>query len=136
MRALHALASCREDAAFPGWLFAIARNMLTDSYRAGRFRPDALDETVEFEDPTQTPEELIVQRDETRILAEARERCLSANERELFDLLLTDMNDKQIAQALGRSHGAIRTAHHRLMSKLRECLERLGSLGSMHGAHI
>jgi DNA-directed RNA polymerase specialized sigma24 family protein len=70
------------------------------------------------------------------VLHEARERCLSEGERELFDLLLTEMNDKQIAQALGRSHGAVRTAHYRLMSKLRECLEMLGALGVMYRARV
>jgi DNA-directed RNA polymerase specialized sigma24 family protein len=44
------------------------------------------------------------------------------------------MNDKQIAQALGRTHGAIRTAHYRLMSKLRECLEMLAAVGGKHRA--
>ena len=129
VRALRSLSSCREDAAFPGWLFAIARNSITDAYRAGRTRPEALDDTYEVEDPTFTPEEAVLQRDDARVLAEARERCLSPTERELFDLLLTDMNDKQIAQALGRGHGAIRTAHRRLMSKLRDCLERLAVFG-------
>jgi DNA-directed RNA polymerase specialized sigma24 family protein len=32
------------------------------------------------------------------------------------------MNDKQIAAALGRTHGAVRTAHSRLLAKLRDCL--------------
>jgi len=136
MRALHSLSSCREDAAFPGWLFAIARNSITDAYRAGQTRPEALDDTYEVEDPTLTPEETLLQRDDVRVLAEARERCLSPTERELFDLLLTDMNDRQIAQALGRGHGAIRTAHHRLMSKLRECLETLVALGGKHIARV
>jgi len=54
--------------------------------------------------------------------AAMRERCLTERERELFDLLLTDLNDKEIATVLGRRHGAIRTAHWRLLAKLRECL--------------
>jgi RNA polymerase sigma-70 factor, ECF subfamily len=136
VRALHSLASCREDAAFPGWLFAIARNSITDAYRAGRYRPEALDETYEHEDPSLTPEETVLQRDDARVLAEARAQCLSTSERDLFDLLLTDMNDKQIAQALGRTHGAVRTAHYRLMGKLRECLERLGALGGVQRAYV
>lgn len=136
VRALQSLDSCRDDAAFPGWLFAIARNMVTDAYRTNRFRPEAWDETFEAEDPALTPEEAAVQRDDARILQEARERCLSIGERELFDLLLTEMNDKQIAQVLGRTHGAIRTAHYRLMVKLRECLEMLAALGVMHSARV
>jgi DNA-directed RNA polymerase specialized sigma24 family protein len=69
-------------------------------------------------------------------LRDARERCLSSGERELFDMLLTDMNDKQIAEALGRTHGAVRTAHYRLMAKLRECLEKLMGPGGVRGAHV
>jgi RNA polymerase sigma-70 factor (ECF subfamily) len=134
MRALQALPSCQEDAAFPGWLFAIARNSVTDHHRAARFPPQALEETFEREDPALTPEEIALQRDDARVLTEARERCLSSGERELFDLVLTGMNDKQIAHALGRGHGAVRVAHHRLMRKLRECLQRLNLFGEVRGA--
>ena len=103
--------------------------------RAGPgLRPSTI--PYEVEDHTLTPEETLLQRDDARVLAEAREHCLSPTERELFDLLLTDMNDKQIAQALGRGHGAIRTAHHRLMSKLRDCLETLFALGGKHIARV
>jgi RNA polymerase sigma-70 factor (ECF subfamily) len=136
LRAVQSLASCKEDAAFPGWLFAIARNSVTDHFRAARFRPESLQESYEHEDPDLTPEEVALQRDDARVLAVARERCLSQGERELFDLLLTDLNDKQIAQALGRSHGAVRVAHHRLMTKLRECLQRLNLWGAIGGATI
>jgi len=135
-RAMQSLHSCRDDAAFPGWLFAVARNVVTDAYRSHKFRPEQWDEALDPEDPSATPEEVAVQRDDARALAEARERCLSAPERDLFDLLLTDMNDKQIAQALGRSHGAVRTAHWRLLAKLRECLEALGMLGGKRRANV
>ncbi len=105
-------------------------------YRSHKFRSEPWDEALDPEDPTATPEEVAVQRDDARALAEARERCLSAPERDLFDLLLTDMNDKQIAQALGRSHGAVRTAHWRLLIKLRECLEALGVFGGKRRANV
>jgi DNA-directed RNA polymerase specialized sigma24 family protein len=39
---LHSIASCLDDAGFAGWLFAIARNIVTDHYRANRFRPEVL----------------------------------------------------------------------------------------------
>lgn len=134
VRALQSLASCQEEAAFPGWLFAIARNAVTDHYRATRFRPTSLEESFEREDDAPTPEEMAVQRDDARILREARERCLSTTDRELFDLVLTGMNDKQIGEVLGRSHGATRVAHHRLMNKLRECLQRLNLFGEVRRA--
>src|SRR5581483_2898712 len=126
LRALRGLASCHDDAAFPAWLFAIARNCVIDHYRGARFRAETLPEAFEPEDPSLTPEEIILRRDDARMLRMARERCLSGSERELFDLLLTDLNDKQIAEVLGRSHGAVRVAHHRLMRKLRDCLRQSG----------
>jgi RNA polymerase sigma-70 factor (ECF subfamily) len=135
-RAMQSLHSCRDDAAFPGWLFAIARNVVTDAYRSHKFRSEPWEDALDPEDPDASPEEVAVQRDDARTLAEAREHCLSAPERELFDLLLTDMNDKQIAQALGRTHGAVRTAHWRLLAKLRECLESLGVFGGKHRANV
>jgi RNA polymerase sigma-70 factor (ECF subfamily) len=135
-RAMQSLSTCRDDAAFPGWLFAIARNVVTDTYRSHRFRPESWDDALDPEDPGASPEEVAVQRDDARTLAVARERCLSAPERDLFDLLLTDMNDKQIAQALGRTHGAVRTAHWRLLAKLRECLEKLGVFGGERRADV
>jgi RNA polymerase sigma-70 factor (ECF subfamily) len=136
VRALQSLETCRDEAAFPGWLFAIARNVVTDRYRASRLRPEALDVNFDSEDSAPLPEEVAIQRDDARALREARERCLSDGERDLFDLLLTDMNDKQIAMVLGRSHGAVRTAHWRLLSKLRECLERLGLAEGKNRASI
>jgi RNA polymerase sigma-70 factor (ECF subfamily) len=135
-RAMQSLPTCRDDAAFPGWLFAIARNVVTDTYRSHRSRSEPWDDALDPEDPGASPEEVAVQRDDARTLAVARERCLSAPERELFDLLLTDMNDKQIAQALGRTHGAVRTAHWRLLAKLRECLEKLGVFGGERRANV
>jgi RNA polymerase sigma-70 factor (ECF subfamily) len=135
-RAMQSLPTCRDDAAFPGWLYAIARNVVTDTYRSHRSRSEPWDDALDPEDPGASPEEVAMQRDDARTLAVARERCLSAPERELFDLLLTDMNDKQIAQALGRTHGAVRTAHWRLLAKLRECLEKLGVFGGERRANV
>jgi RNA polymerase sigma-70 factor, ECF subfamily len=125
VRALAALPTCRENAAFVGWLFAIARSVVIDALRARRYVADPLAEDVEWADAALGPEEVVMQHDARRTLLAARERCLSDRDRELFDLLLTELNDKQIAAALGRSHGAVRTSHSRLLDKLRACLDRL-----------
>jgi DNA-directed RNA polymerase specialized sigma24 family protein len=55
-------------------------------------------------------------------LRQARAQCLTDQERELFDLLLADLNDKEISIALGKRHGAVRMAHWRLLQRLRICL--------------
>jgi RNA polymerase sigma-70 factor (ECF subfamily) len=128
VRALAALPTCRENAAFVGWLFAIARGVVNDQLRARRRQTDPIPDDARWADAGPGPEEVVMQGEATRFLLAAREKCLTDRERELFDLLLTEMNDKQIAQTLGRSHGAVRTAHWRLLSKLRECLGPLTRL--------
>ena len=122
VRVLTALPSCHENAAFVGWLFVIARNVITDQLRTRRHQTDSIPDDALWADTGPGPEEVAMQGEARRFLLAAREKCLSTGERDLFDLLLTELNDKQIATALGRSHGAVRTAHWRLLSKLRECL--------------
>jgi len=122
LRAVGSLANCRDEGAFAGWLFAIARNAILDVQR-GRWRAlDPIETAEECEDPSPTPEELALQRERRETLAEARKYCLNDQERELFDLLLSDLSDKEIAIALGKRHGAVRTAHWRLLNRLRACL--------------
>jgi RNA polymerase sigma-70 factor (ECF subfamily) len=134
VRALIALPSCREHAAFVGWLFTIARNVVTDHLRARRYPSDPIPDEPLWADPAPGPEEVLLQGETTRFLLAARERCLSARDRELFDLLLTELNDKEIAQTLGRTHGAVRVAHVRLLHKLRNCLRPLSrqTTGPLH----
>lgn len=120
-RALASLATCRDNAAFPGWLFAIARNVIHDGHRRRRETMPP-QEYRDMLDDAPSPEDIAIQREDAAVLLAAREQCLSLRDRELFDLLLTGLNDKEIGAALGRSHGAVRTAHYRLLLKLRDCL--------------
>jgi RNA polymerase sigma-70 factor (ECF subfamily) len=135
VRALAVLPQCRENAAFVGWLFTIARSVVADHLRARRHQTDPIEADAQWDDSRPGPEETVMEGEATRFLLAAREKCLTERERELFDLLLTEMNDKQIATALGRSHGAVRTAHWRLLNKLRDCLGPLFGLQSTGPAH-
>jgi RNA polymerase sigma-70 factor (ECF subfamily) len=122
VRALAALPTCRQNAAFVGWLFTIARRVVADQLHTRGRRTDRIPDDAGWPATEPGPEEVAICGEATRFLLAAREKCLSPREKELFDLLLTEMNDKQIATVLGRSHGAVRTAHSRLLAKLRECL--------------
>jgi RNA polymerase sigma-70 factor (ECF subfamily) len=122
LRAYGSLKSCRDGDRFAGWLFAIARNVVNDTWRAHQhvvFVPDGWGNLADHAD---SPEERAVQADARSALRSARNRCLSAAERDILDLRLQDLNDRQIAQALGRSHGAVRVMQHRMLKKLRHCL--------------
>lgn len=124
-RALRGLPGYRQDAAFAPWLFAIARNVVTDIHRARSRVTVPLDSAIDVADSAPLPEEEALRALQRGELEAARDRCLSGRERELFDLLLTDMTQSEIARTLGRRQGAIRTAHWRLIGKLRACLTDL-----------
>lgn len=123
LKAVAALPQCREGDRFAGWLFGIARNVITDSYRAKRIVYQPLDSAPDVEDPGLSPERLAEQAESARELAALRDDCLNDTERELLDLRLNGLNDKQIAEAIGRTHGAVRTAQYRMVQKLRDCIE-------------
>lgn len=122
LRAYGSLKGCRDGDRFAGWLFAIARNVVNDSWRARQHLVLVTAGWDELPDGSDSPEELAVQADARSTLRAARQRCLSAAERDILDLRLQDLNDRQIAQALGRSHGAVRVMQHRMLKKLRHCL--------------
>jgi RNA polymerase sigma-70 factor (ECF subfamily) len=123
LRAYGSLKSCRDGDRFAGWLFAIARNVVNDSWRARQHVVIVADEWGNLPDGAESPEERAVRTDPRSDLRSARERCLSPAERDVLDLRLQELNDRQIATALGRSHGSVRVMQHRMLKKLRHCLE-------------
>ena len=120
-RAFRGISGCRDGAVFAGWLFGIARFVIADVHRARRHQSTSLEGVPDPEDPAPPLMERMLHAEQRDQLMAARDHCLSSSERELFDLLLADLTDKEIAAALGRRHGAIRTAHWRLVNKLRNC---------------
>ena len=61
LKAVASLPQCRDGNRFAGWLFAIARSVVTDSYRTRRYTTQPLDTAPEFEDPGLSPERLAEQ---------------------------------------------------------------------------
>src|SRR5262245_39200039 len=61
LRAVGSLTKCRDEEAFAGWLFAIARNAILDVQRGRRRVLDPIESAEEHEDPSPTPEELALQ---------------------------------------------------------------------------
>jgi RNA polymerase sigma-70 factor (ECF subfamily) len=122
LRALSALHQCRDEEHFAGWLFAIARNVVIDTYRSPRQVLVEFDAILEIEDRAESPESLVMRSEEIHALREARDRCLSGVERELLDLRLQDLTSQEIAVAMKRSQTAIRNVQYRMIKKLRDCL--------------
>lgn len=109
-RAMEKLPTLREDAAFPGWLLAITRNLASSAGRrrrrftllpAGLFAPRR---------PTA----------EARQALEAIQRLPEAYRELLVMRLVEGMTGPEIAQRLDRTPGSVRVSLHRGMKLLRE----------------
>lgn len=121
IKALANLPLHRADRSFRSWLFAIAHNVVVDTYRTNRTaRP--LGVIPEIVDLAPTPEEralIATAVQEVRgVLAE-----LPAGQREIIELRLVGLTGTEIAEILGRSPGAIKISQLRAYASLRLLLD-------------
>jgi RNA polymerase sigma-70 factor (ECF subfamily) len=117
VKALAALPAYRSSS-FRGWLYAIARNVVTDQYRARPVVPlgDApapAGDDVEAEIARRTSEL------DVRQLLER----LTPEQREVVELRLSGLKGPEIAEALGRTPGAVRALQFRAFQHLRQLLD-------------
>lgn len=117
----------RPTAAFPTWLFTIARNLLIDRFRQARRHTDVTDPEALATVPA--PDASPLERVEARELAERLEaavRQLPPSQREVLLLSrFAGLDHSEVAQVTGASPEAVRVALHRALRGLRA---RLGPL--------
>jgi RNA polymerase sigma-70 factor, ECF subfamily len=105
---------------FRSWLFAIAHHVITDDLRARRVVAE-LDAAVELTDRGATPEEVAMAADATsavvRLLAH-----LSPGQRRVVELRLAGLTGREVAEVLGCSLGAVKSAQVRAYTRLRDLL--------------
>ena len=127
-RAMANLARFEARSSFRAWLFAIAHNEVIDQAR--RKRPVADPDALDFlHDPGPSPEAIAIERDEHDGLRRMISR-LDEQDQHLIELRLSGLNDREIADVLGISHGAVRTRQHRTLLRLRQ----LSTQGHVHDA--
>src|SRR4051794_32328454 len=123
VRALEALPSLREPAAFKGWLLTIARRAAIDQ-RAFRGREQALDDddTDLLEDDSRRPEDLATLAELTTLV---RGTVAGLSGRDAAAVrLVTDFgfSPEDLGPALGLTPGAARVVLHRARRRLRDAL--------------
>ncbi len=127
IKALAAMPKYR-SASFRGWLYTIARNVITDQFRARAIAQ--LDQAAGLADRRPDPEALALAGD-----ADARVRQLlsqlTPEQREVIELDLAGLTGREIAQVLHRREGAIRASRFRAYKKLRTLLTE----EELHDAH-
>jgi RNA polymerase sigma-70 factor (ECF subfamily) len=108
-------------ATFRSWLFAIARNAIVDGWRRHRpHTPLNLDVHV-LADHDPGPEERAVHGDELDRLLAVLER-LPISHRDIIELRLAGLTTTEVADALGMTQSAVKSAQSRAYKRLRDLL--------------
>jgi RNA polymerase sigma-70 factor (ECF subfamily) len=108
---------------FRAWLFTIAFTVVMDHQRARLRRPEATLEHADCRPADEaTPEERLLAR-ETQQSVSAAVASLSEEQRLVVELRLAGLSGAEISAVTGRSHGAVRSAQHRALRRLRELLQ-------------
>lgn len=107
---------------FAAWLFRIAHNAVADVRR--RHRPiEPMERAANQMDPSLSPEEAVLARDEARALREAL-ALLSEDQQAVLTLQLAGWSGGQIAAALGKSVDGVKMLRYRAVVRLRMLLTR------------
>lgn len=139
-KALAAFDRYEERGQGPAWILTIARNTLKNRHRDekrrqkrgivsldARPRPHSHSQTTFGEivaGPSQDPEKILERKQEQRGILEAV-RKLPVDRQELLILKFSEgMKNKEIAEIMGRTEGAIKSLYHRTLNQLRRNLEK------------
>jgi RNA polymerase sigma factor (sigma-70 family) len=115
----------RDKASFSTWIFSIARNTVIDHYRTQARRPSISLEKAEIETSSNEllPDDVLVKMEEREKLQSCLSR-LSREEQEIIALKFgAEMNNRQIARAMGMSESNVGTKLYRAVRKLRDSFQ-------------
>ena len=127
LRAMDRLGQFR-DGSFRAWLFTIAHRTTIDHIRSRR-PVSPLDAAGHVASGDITPEHPAVASEEQRQLLAHLARLPNAH-RQVVELRLAGLNDREIADVLGERHTAIRTRQSRALARLRQLATESGWLAS------
>lgn len=113
-----------EKAKFDVWLFAIARNTVTDYFRSRKKRFHfSLDSITELILSKPSPEELAIRDDEHQAMFQAMAK-LRDKERNIIAMkFAAGLKNSEIAELMGVSESNIGVVVYRIINKLRKFLE-------------
>jgi len=118
LKAWRAINSCRgKENTFSSWLYRIAHNQMIDEIRKRKRRPSLELEHVEnISDPKSSVEEHLEQQELLELIG-----CLPPNQRRVIILkFIEGMDNREIANIIGKSEGAIRVMQMRALATLKK----------------
>jgi RNA polymerase sigma-70 factor (ECF subfamily) len=111
------------------WLIRIAHNLAANYYRDRSRRPQTqLEDAAVVSAPLDT-EDIVEQRREVKEVLEGVSRLPDDRREALIMRFALDMDNREIARALGRSEGATKVLIHRAIRQLSSELEDEGKVG-------
>jgi RNA polymerase sigma-70 factor (ECF subfamily) len=124
MRALSMLSSLG-DRPFRPWLFAIAHNLVIDSWRSHKVTVP-IEQLTNIAGGESSPEQVALHQERSSEIHTLL-RGLPERERQVVELRLAGLAGQEIAEVLGCSQPAVRAAHHRAIEHLRTALANPGT---------
>lgn len=118
MKAFTGLRGCRDERSFRSWLFTIAHNTVTDSYRA-RHVDEPIEAAASLLDSAPGPEDRAVLADADRSVRALLAQVTHQQSR-IIELRLAGLTGPEIAQVLGCSLASVKIGQLRGYSRLRE----------------
>jgi len=111
--------------AFRSWVFAIAHHLVVDRRRFVSRRPAAVATERLPEVPTAAVDDEVLGRFDASVVAGVL-RLLTADQRDVLLLrFVADLSLEEVAQAQGRSVGAVKAMQHRALASVRRLLEEI-----------
>jgi RNA polymerase sigma-70 factor (ECF subfamily) len=122
LKAWKAIGSCKgKETTFSSWLYRIAHNLIIDKLRKSQKQSSHEAELPEdIRDASDAMEISLEQRDLLKIID-----VLSPNQRQVIMMkFIEDMDNREIAEIMGKSPGAIRILQMRALETLRNTISR------------
>lgn len=106
---------------FSSWVFRIAHNLVVDYYRKNKNTVEMIDETIEDEQKTPAQKTDLKL---TQVRLHQMIKRLPGNYQQVIILkYINELENTEIAAAMGKTEGAVRTLQSRALEKLRGLLE-------------
>ena len=117
------MAKIQEAAAFNGWIYQIARNLVIDYYRARKENIDLslLENVLEYEDNMIDRTNLGFQQ---KAFLDSLKHLTGEQQLVIKLKFLDELDNSDIARILDKSEGAIRVIQHRAISELKKLLNQ------------
>ena len=100
------------------WLIRIAHNLAANYYRDRSRKPQANIDAIAAPGAVHTPEDLVEGREELRHVLESVQQLPEDRREALIMRFALDMDNREIARAMGKSDGATKVLIHRAIKQL------------------